>query len=137
MATDIFFQIRREQMHALARSGEEDFQMRMIGYLRDLFSVKTSEFSDQQLIRLIERSTKDAGKYGIVSEKDVSRYIALICTFGLEFETKPEFDWAAAILDPESGRLPGFRIDDVFEEAIERLSETPELETKSIEIPNE
>jgi len=88
--------IRQEQMEAFEEETQRQFETRMEAYLRGAYPSKLETTSDQQLLGLIRQGVANSEKYDVVTENDVSRYIAYMVSYGADFDrTQP---WAAKIL---------------------------------------
>ena len=122
--------IRNEQMEALSRMMRRGFAGRMIAHLKRYVPEPCALLSEEEMVAAIDYGVEQAKKYDIVAERDVCKYITLMFTFGLDFDTNPRLPWVARLLDPESGRHAVFRIDELYEVAIEKLRHDPSLQVR-------
>jgi hypothetical protein len=96
------FVIRSAQMVIFQRAAYRQFEGLMITHLRCCYTATVSRLSDDDLRSLIREGTERAWKYGVTDAYDICRYIECIATYGEDFDTQPETEWAGEIL-----RLPG------------------------------
>ena len=88
--------IRAEQMKVLGEAIQRRFETRMAAYLRRAYADHVAQFSDERLFDLIRQGIRDSAQYGVVTERDVARYIGYTVTYGPEFHCAAP--WAAEIL---------------------------------------
>lgn len=93
------FMLRREHVTALDRYMAESFEARAIAHLRRCFPEVVGEASDEQMRELVAFGIERARSYGIDIERDVLRYIDLMCMFGVDFDRDPAHPWAARVLN--------------------------------------
>lgn len=97
------FTLRREHVRALDRYMAESFEARAIAHLRRCFPEVAGEASDEQMRELIAYGIERSRSYGIDIERDVLRYLDLMCMFGVDFDRDPAYPWAARVLeDPKT-----------------------------------
>ncbi len=124
--------IRNAQREALRTVVKRGFADRMIAHLREFVPEVCEDLSDRQLLTAIDHGIARAARYGVSAERDVCKYLTVMCTFGLEFDDDEALPWVSAALDPSSGRHATFRVDDLMSEAIEQLRENPQLQITSL-----
>ena len=93
------FTLRREHVKALDRYMAESFEVRAIAHLRRCFPEVVGKASDEQMLELVRYGSERAGSHGIDIERDVLRYIDLMCVFGVDFDRDPAQPWAARVLE--------------------------------------
>ncbi len=96
------FQIRREQIEALAAASVEQFQDNIIEHLRQVWPEETGAMTDDELLAWVRYGVDRGAPYGIDTEFDVARFIDLMFVFDTEFDTNESLPWAAEILRDDS-----------------------------------
>ena len=95
-----------------------DYEGRMIVHLRKCFPHECGRLSDLEIRQAIDLGIANAGKYGLVTERDVCLYIDLMFVFGLDFDTSPNFPWASDILNDSWRTDPSRKIDFLYDTAL-------------------
>ena len=90
--------IRPEQMAVFSQSLLGKFEMTMIAHLHQTFPAQADALGDAQIRELIHFGIAQAKRYGIISERDVSRYIGLMMEWGRNFDCDDSLPWVSAIL---------------------------------------
>ena len=112
--------IRNEQIKVLEQIARKSFEDRMMEYLsRQLPDV--CRIMDEATVReSIQKGIEHAGRYGIISEYDVARYIELRHRFSQDFETVFDAPWAKEILEnPDMDSHP--KMNELWERAREEM----------------
>jgi hypothetical protein len=91
--------IRQEQIEALKTVALRSFEQRLMSHLREFFPDESRRIGEQRLLATIRRGMARAGKYGLVSEYDVARYIDLSVVLGPDFDSGERYPWAKEILN--------------------------------------
>lgn len=91
--------IRREQMEALSKASQRDFESRMIKHLKEFFPEECRRAGDERVLAAIRQGIVRAATYGITMEADVARYIDLSVVLGLDFDSGRRWPWAKTILN--------------------------------------
>jgi hypothetical protein len=100
--------IRTEQIKAFAKTAERRFENDIVMLLKGIFPRVSSKLGETGLREVIQHGIARACLYGIVRERDVGRYIAIMMMFGPDFDTKPNSGPLYNVLrDP---RLTGSRL---------------------------
>jgi hypothetical protein len=92
--------IREEQLAVLNRVQTNKFEDAMLAHLKKFFP-KKAKAGEPKLKEAIQHGIKQAGAHGIVSERDVCKYIDLMMVFGKDFDADEKLPWAAEILEKE------------------------------------
>ena len=92
------FQIRREQIEALAAASIEQFQDNIVDHLRHVWPDETGALADDELFAWVRYGVERGRPYGIETEYDVARFIDLMFLFDAEFDANESLPWAAEIL---------------------------------------
>ena len=90
--------IRDEQMEALRLAAMKSFEQRMVRHLNEHFPEECRRAGAERIRGAISQGVYRAGQYGIVSERDVARYIDLSVVLGLDFDSGKRYPWAKEIL---------------------------------------
>jgi hypothetical protein len=81
--------IRREQLRALEIDRRRDFEQRITAHITRFFPGLVS--------RMVRQASYKASA-SFKGERDVFKYIDLMCVFGPNFKTDSRYDWAMEIL---------------------------------------
>lgn len=90
--------IRTSQMARFAQHGKERFETRMIAHLFSCFSGLSETLTESQLRDLVRWGVDRAEERGLTDETDVERYLEFMMLYGPDFDSHPEYAWAAEIL---------------------------------------
>jgi hypothetical protein len=90
--------VRAAQIAALSQAEVQKFEDWMIAHIRQFFSKQCGALQESQLRELIQYGIKRAANHGIVSERDVCKFIDLMIVFGRDFDTDKQLPWAGRIL---------------------------------------
>ena len=110
--------IRKEQMAALGAAQVKKFEDRMVTHLQKHFPEQCKKLGPK-LRELVAYGIERAGSYGIVAERDVSRYIDIMLAFGRDFDKDPNLPWAAAALNAKYPQGPSEKTDWLYDGAKE------------------
>lgn len=103
--------LRTEQFKALEASANERFVDAMVVRLRQDFPVLPDGVAGPALKAAVAGAMAQAGDaYGLVSERDVARYLDLCATYGWQFDTTPQHQWMAEVLSDPAVTSPGERL---------------------------
>jgi hypothetical protein len=95
--------IRPEQLAVLSQAQVKRFEDWMLAHLKKFFPKESELAGDSGLRKTIQHGIKQAATYGIVSERDVCKYIDLMIVFGRDFDTDKKLPWAGQILRTRNG----------------------------------
>jgi hypothetical protein len=115
--------IRKEQIRVFDEMAMKQFIERMVIYVRKHFPEESKSMDGEQLKNHICDVIPVAKKYGLVSERDICKYINLSMFYGTGFDKKPENDWMARMLMDSSEPNPSIRIRKLYKEVLNRLEE--------------
>ena len=110
--------IRKEQMRALESSMLQRFEVRMAGHLKRFFRDHCHALEEAQIRSAIQHGMERAKTYGIVTERNICKYLNRMFIFGRDFDSEPQMPWAAEILT--SGSVPLKRMERFSRVALER-----------------
>ena len=112
------FVIRDAVWDQLAAAAHADFVKRMRVHLGQFFPEQCRALGDQRTSQLIEAGIIRAREYGFDSEREVCKYIDLMCVFGHRFDRDERLPWAREILDGRSPPEPEQRMQRLHEAAV-------------------
>jgi hypothetical protein len=122
------FVIRNDQYDALDRAAYENFVARMRVHLRKFFPEQCDALGETKTGQLIEFGVKRARVHGFEAERDVCKYIDLMCVFGHGFERDERLPWARQILESRFPPDPGERMRRLHTVALDALRELDVME---------
>jgi hypothetical protein len=93
--------ITAKQAEALHQDLRRRFIDRMVAHIRQYFPRQFDVLGEPEVRVWIEAGIQRSGEYGIVSERDVCKYIDIMMVFGREFDKDPACSWAPPILTAE------------------------------------
>ncbi len=112
--------IRDEQLRAFEQAGQRAFEERVMARLEQYFPKHFAILGEQNLRSLIQLGRKRAEMHKFTSERNITRYIELICLLGSGFDDDPQMPWAAQILQETSGP-ENSRMDRLYDRAWEYI----------------
>ena len=93
--------LRSEQMTALGKVVQDEFERRVIVHLRESLPELTADLSDDDLRPRLQRGWKRAEKHGLESQRQAVCYIDTCFLLGDDFEQNPRHAWAVDLLASE------------------------------------
>ncbi len=115
------FVIRNAVWDRLAEQAAADFIGRMRIHLRRFFPEQCDALGETKTGQLIEFGIRRARVFGFQSERDVCKYIDLMCVFGHAFDRDERLPWARQILESRFPADPGERMERLYETAFDAL----------------
>lgn len=115
------FKVRREQMQAYREAALRDFEDRMVAHVERCFPQRLTALGAESVREVIRLGIERAAGHGIVTERDVCKFIDLMLVLGPTFDEEP---WAREIL-VEPNRGSWRKLDELFELAGARLQAAP------------
>jgi hypothetical protein len=122
------FVIRNAIIDALDRAAYDDFVARMRVHLQKYFPEQCAALGETKTGQLIEFGVKRAREYGFEAERDVCKYIDLMCVFGHSFDRSERLPWARQILESRFPPDPGERMRHLHTTALDALREIDVME---------
>jgi len=120
--------IRDAAWDKLAEAAHADFVARMRVHLRKFFPEQCDTLGEVRTGQLIEFGITRAREHGFESERDVCKYIDLMCVFGHRFDRDDRLPGAREILEGRFPPDPGERIDRMHASADGALREREQAE---------
>jgi len=90
----------------------------MIEHIANFFPEEFAKIGELRLREMIQYGGKRASRYGIVSERDVCKYLDLMVVFGWDFDANPDLPWVGHILHDQSVTVPATRIARLYDLAL-------------------
>ena len=107
--------IRKQQMNSLEVDARKRFIDFMQDHLSQHFPDHVQALDPEGVRRAIEAGIERAKKYGIISERDVCKFIDLQFAFGESFDSDGTYPWATEVLNDPTIRTPTIRMDILME----------------------
>ena len=124
------FAVRDAVWDQLADAAHADFVRRMRVHLQKFFPEQCNALGETRTGQLIEFGVTRAREYGFASERDVCKYIGLMCVFGHRFDRDPQVPWAREILESRFPPDPEERMDRLYTSAADALRHRDEAERR-------
>lgn len=118
--------ITQQQMATLSRLRVQDFEDRMVQHVRVANSQRCAVLGDSRIRDMVRSGIGRAASHGITIERDVCRFIELMCTLGETFDSDPRYPWTREILKKGRFRSPSVMMDRLYAEASEQVPRTDE-----------
>lgn len=115
--------IRQEQIDQLKVAVNKNFENRMLVHLQKFFPQHITALGEEKTRFLVQFGVERAETYGIVSERDVCKYIDLMVSLGIEFDRDPKLPWASEILNDSSMKNPRFKTENLFKAGLDHLAQ--------------
>lgn len=115
--------IRPEQMKALNEAAGRRFENEMTGHLFRLFPSLSGRIGETGLRAVIRHGTRRARDYGILRERDVGRYIAVMMMFGIDFDKRKNLGPMYSVLRDSRLRNSHTKAEALSRCAVEALKE--------------
>ena len=110
--------IRHQQWAAFEAAVNQSFVNEMVGHVRQFFADQCNSMDADEVRRVCEEGLARAATYGIVSQRDVCKFVNLMFTFGRNFDADPSWPWASQILTDGTVSGPSLRINRLYLEAL-------------------
>jgi hypothetical protein len=92
------FTLRQQHTEAFNKDIRRRFEERMHAHVNQFFPAKCQALGEAAVREWISHGIERAQTYGIVAERDVSKYIDIMFVFGRDFDAGSRYPWAAPIL---------------------------------------
>jgi len=99
--------LRRPQIKAISYLAREEFVVRLMAHVRHHFPRDTDAMDEAQLRATVEEGIAQAEKHGFSSDRDITRYLNLMFTFGRYFDRDPSLSWATRLFARKGRLKPG------------------------------
>ena len=91
-------EIRPAQMEVFQEAALLRFEDEMVGHLRQLAPQHCNAVGEEGLRQVIRTGLKRAASYGLTNRGPVRFYLDLMIMLGSDFDTDPQYPWAAVLL---------------------------------------
>jgi len=115
--------IRKEQMDAFSQAAARSFEDRMVEHLTEFFPEQCEALGEPETREAIQHGINRAKTYGIISERDVCKYIDLMFTFGRDFDEDAELPWAGRILNDDEFVNASVKTDRLYDVAMRHVAQ--------------
>jgi hypothetical protein len=112
--------IRKEQIKVFDEMAMKQFIESMVIHVKKHFPEESKPMDDEQLKNYIRDVISSGKKYGLVSERDICKYLNLTMHFGKDFDKNPENEWMKTMLMDGIEPNPSIRISKLYNEALKR-----------------
>lgn len=110
--------IREEQMQAFAQNAKERFEAETVQHI-SLFAPRQFEILGEKTIhRIVSLGMERAEGYGFTNRGPARFYIELMFMFGSDFDTDPQYPWAAELLAGQNSSDQMNRADQLHQRAL-------------------
>lgn len=113
--------VRLAQLHALEALANDAYERRLGRHAQQFFPERVASMTEPELHAYVRGAVAAARGHGLVSERDICKYLNLALSFGLDFDTDPALPWARAILTAEHIAGPTLRINRLYLKATEYI----------------
>jgi hypothetical protein len=122
--------IRREQYQALDKATSEDFEGRVIKFLKNAFPGRCRSLGDQGIRDVVRYGTKAAARYGFTRENDQYQFVELIFLLGSKFDQNPNLPWVQAILHDSREKDSSIKMARLRQAAAEHIAQATRNDLK-------
>jgi hypothetical protein len=91
--------VRREQLEVFDRKAADDFEGLLVEHLREWFPKKYDYLKPEGSRAVVKHGLARAKFYKLTDQYTLSSYTDLVFLLGSDFDTDPQFPWAAEILN--------------------------------------
>ncbi len=109
--------IRTEQLAVFGPIGKKAFEDRVVAHIKKVFLEQSEALGEPKLRETIQYGTERAAAHGMVSERDVCKYIDLLILYGRDFDKDRNLLWAQSILQNQAIRSPSSKIERLYKAA--------------------
>lgn len=91
--------LRDQQMQAFAQNAKKQFEAETVRHISRFARVPFEILGENTIGRIVGLGVERAGKYGFTNRGPARFYIELMFMFGSDFDTDPQYPWAAEVLN--------------------------------------
>lgn len=113
--------IRTEQMVQMEKYAERAFESEMANHLREFAPARTQSMGDESLKTMVRAGLSKARGHGFTVRGSVRLYLDLMCVFGSDFDTDPQYPWAAEVHNESGTEMD--RADRLYRSSIAAIDE--------------
>jgi hypothetical protein len=111
--------IRAQQMQAFEQASMARFERRMVAHLRQLAPKHCKAVGEAGLRQVVRVGFARAKDHGFTKRGPVKLYLDLMIMLGSDFDSDPQYPWAAALLDDPDTPDEMARAERLYEKAID------------------
>lgn len=115
--------VRRAQIEVFKAPLREPFVLRMVEHVLRYFPGDCAALPPDQLREIVRDGVIRAEKYGFESERDATRFLNLMFTFGRLFDRDPSLGWATRLLARAGRANPGSLMNRLYVEGLRHEGE--------------
>lgn len=115
--------IRRAQIEPFKEHLREPFVLRMVAHAREYFPADCADLTPEELRVIVRDGIARAEKYGFENERDATRFLNLMFTFGRQFDRDPTLGWATRLLARAGRADSGSLMNRLYVEGLRHESE--------------
>lgn len=119
--------ISKTQMSGFERASAQDFEGRMLDYLKSALPEIYSSLGEAEAIDLIRYGAARTEHHDILSELHICLYICLMIDLGRDFDVDPAIPWAGEMLTDKMIHEPSERLEKLYDYVAERRHEAGEI----------
>src|SRR5262245_5716804 len=112
--------IRNEQMAVFSREQWVRFEWQALAHVRHCFPDQWRTLGEGDTMLRVQDGLRRAQNYGFESEYDLLRFLNVMFTLGVDFDSAEEYSWTREILDSRESS-PSSRMDELMEEIYTRF----------------
>jgi hypothetical protein len=113
--------IRNAQMQVFEEARLPEFEDYMVEHLKDFSPLHSESLGDARMRSLVKIGMERAKKYGFTHRGPVRFYIETIILLGIDFDSDPQFPWAAKFLSDPTNLNQTERADAIYDELMDYL----------------
>jgi hypothetical protein len=115
--------IKDDQFETLRKGMLENFEDQMVEHLKKFFPEQYQSLGEKEVRKAIRHGMNRAKTYGIITQRDVSKFLNIMFVFGLNFDQDPRYPWISKTLKKAPALDPTWVINDLYDNAIEKADE--------------
>lgn len=115
--------VRRAQIEPFKAHLREPFVLRAVAHVREHFPAECAALPPEGLVDVVRDGVVRAEKYGFESERDATRFLNLMFTFGRSFDRDPTLGWATRLLARVGRANPASLMNRLYVEGLRHESE--------------
>lgn len=123
--------VRRAQIEPFKAHLREPFVLRAVAHVRAHFPAECSRLAEEELAEVVRDGVVRAEHYGFACERDATRFLNLMFTFGRSFDRDPTLGWATRLLARAGRANPASLMNRLYVEGLRHESEGTGLDGRA------
>lgn len=111
--------IRKEQIAVFEEAAQKMFESELVDHLKVFIPKHSESAGDEQLKETVCLGVERAKEYGFTSRGTVRFYVEMMCLFGCDFDSDPQYAVAKSVLDDKEITDQTQRADTLFDKMAE------------------